>query len=52
MSRGLKSMKKQLTDLDIFLVEEEHKLLDKSIKHEKKGKLVALDTILKKLGVG
>ena len=51
IKRELRIMKKQLMDLDIFLTEEEHKLLDESIKHEKEGKLVALDSVLKKLGV-
>ena len=44
-------MGKQIIDLDILLTEEEHMLLDESIKHEKEGILVALDSVLKKFGV-
>ncbi len=51
IKKELKIMKKQLMDLDIFLTEEEHKLVNESIKHEKEGKLITLDSVLKKLGV-
>jgi hypothetical protein len=41
----LKFIREHMIDVDAILTEEEKKLLDESIKHEKEGKLVSLEEI-------
>ena len=41
----LQFIKEHMVDADTILTEEEKRLLDESIKHEKEGKLVSLEDI-------
>ena len=45
IERNVESIKEHMVDIDIILTSEERIMLDKSIEHEKKGKLVSLEEI-------
>ncbi len=38
-------IKEHMVDVDVILTEEERRLLDESIKHEKEGKLISLEEL-------
>lgn len=41
----LEYVKEHMVDVDVILTEEERRLLDESIKHEKQGKLISLEEL-------
>ena len=47
IEKEIKDIREHMVDVDIILSEEEIRLLDESIKHEKEGKLISLEEIEK-----
>lgn len=45
IERVLKNIQENMIDVDVLISEEEKKMLDESIGHEKSGKLVSLEEI-------
>lgn len=41
----LEYLKEHMVDVDVILTEEERRLLDESVKHEKQGKLISLEEL-------
>ena len=41
----IEEIKEHMVDADTILTEEERKLLDESLKHEKEGKLISLEEL-------
>lgn len=51
LKKEIKEIKKHMVDVDTILTAEEKRLVDESIQEEKKGKLIGLDEVKKKLGI-
>lgn len=47
--RDLDYIKEHMVDADTLLTEEERRLIDESMRHEKKGELVSLKSVKKEL---
>lgn len=45
IEKGVEEIKEHMVDVDTILTEEERRLLDESIKHEKEGKLLSLEEL-------
>jgi hypothetical protein len=45
IEKGVEEIKEHMVDVDTIITEEEKKLLDESIEHEKEGKLVPLEKL-------
>ena len=45
IEKALKYIQENMIDADIIITEEEKKMLDESIEHEKSGKLASLEVI-------
>ena len=45
IEKTLKYIQENMIDLDIIITDEEKKMLDESLEHEKEGKLVSLEAI-------
>lgn len=45
IERTLRYIQENMIDLDVIITEEEKRMLDESIEHEKVGKLVSLEAI-------
>jgi hypothetical protein len=45
IEKTLKFIQENMIDVDIILTQEERVMLDKSVEHEKSGKLVSLEAI-------
>ena len=45
MKKEIAEIKEHMVDVDTILTEEEKRLLDESIKHEKEGKLISLEEL-------
>ncbi|HEX54947.1 MAG: hypothetical protein DRO94_02765 [Candidatus Altiarchaeales archaeon] len=41
----LKSIKEYMIDMDMILTEEEKELVEKSIRHEREGRLISIDEV-------
>ena len=48
LTNEIEKIKEHMVDVDVILSEEERRLLDKSLKHEKEGKLVSLEDVRSK----
>lgn len=51
LKKEIKTIKENMVDVDTILTEEEKKLVDESIEEEKKGELIGLDEVKKRLGI-
>ena len=45
IEKVLKNIQENMVDVDVIITEEERRMLDESIEHEKSGKLVSLEEI-------
>ena len=45
IEKAIKQIKENMIDVDVIITEEERRMLDESINHEKEGKLVSLEAI-------
>ncbi len=45
LTSEVEEIKERMVDVDVILSEEERRLLDESLKHEKEGKLVSLEEL-------
>ncbi len=45
IERAIKQIQENMIDADAILTEEEKRMLDESVKHEREGKLVSLEAI-------
>lgn len=45
IEKKIEEIKEHMVDADTILTEEERRLLDESIKHEKEGKLISLEEL-------
>ena len=45
LSKEIEEIKEHMVDVDVILSEEERRLLDASVKHEKEDKLVSLEEL-------
>jgi len=45
IERALRYIQENMIDIDVIVTEEEKKMLDESIEHEKSGKLVSIGAI-------
>ncbi|MBI4918708.1 hypothetical protein HY837_02170, partial [archaeon] len=45
LGKEIEEIKEHMVDVDVILSEEERRLLDKSVKNEKAGKLISLEDL-------
>jgi len=45
IKKEINDIKEHMVDVDTILTEEEKRLLDESVKHEKEGKLISLEEL-------
>ena len=45
IEKEVKEIREHMVDVDVILTEEERRLLDESVRHEKEGQLVSLEVL-------